>query len=583
MCPKTSGISRTPGNKQIAPHILERILSEVVPHIARIDLVGDGEIFLNKGALEKVLFAADRCNVLVNASTNGILMDETTAEQIVVGGLHDLNISMDASTETTFRHVRKADWNLLLQNIRSLNEIKKRHHSLTPHLHFSMVGMKNNIQEFPDLIQLADTLRVESVTLQAMGEFERVKNESVHLRDKTLGRTLLEKARQQGARLNIAVNLWPEDQFTERDRTSAGDAPSRQLKDCQFPWDVPYFATDGSVRPCCAMPPMGNLADNSFSEIWFGPAYQDLRKMMLTEKPHQECVICPGRGWYAPTLTTDHIQPGKQDRQFGHGWYELEENPQGHFRWARESASLFMQMNNPDLLEITLESGFDPGTTQAVTVTVNRLIEFNLGFTFGEKKTVYLPLEPTQKKLHQIQISGNPWRPVETVPGERDPRKLTIKFYGARLIAAKHPVKFQGQINLRNFEIPETGRQDDTILPISLFWECLKLPDELIRVFCHAFKDVGNMTKISLPFQELTRRAGKGKQAFQIDADLLLESGVQGISRQDLEIPIPENCGPGKYQLLVGLYSQSGKRLPVMDSAYPTYRQGVLLGKLVLM
>ncbi|MBN2055153.1 radical SAM protein, partial [bacterium] len=329
MCPKSAGEPRTTPDRTMDRDVFEAILRDIVPRVCRVDVVGDGEVFLAADLLEELLIGCRRLGVLVNICTNGVLMGERTARMLVEHGLADMNISLDAVRPETFEKIRGASLQRILKNIAFLNGLKDDAGTTSPRLHLSMVGMLMNIDEFPDLVRLAGDIRASSVTLQAMGEFETVRHQSVFMREPALGRKRYLEGKAIGDALGIVVGLWPESQFDEA--AQDGDRPRQPTmsgiilrKDCEFPWDVPYFTTTGDVLPCCAMTPMGNLKQESFDAIWDGARYRDLRRAIRSTDPPSACVTCPGRGWYMPTIPAGRIQLGSDDRQLGLGWYKPE-------------------------------------------------------------------------------------------------------------------------------------------------------------------------------------------------------------------------------------------------------------------
>jgi radical SAM protein with 4Fe4S-binding SPASM domain len=70
-------------------------------------------------------------------------------------------------------------------------------------------------------------------------------------------------------------------------------------KPCYFPWFSTWLGADGWIRPCPIMPwtldegRMGNLSEQSFSEIWNGPKYRELRAALARgERPTRSCKTC---------------------------------------------------------------------------------------------------------------------------------------------------------------------------------------------------------------------------------------------------------------------------------------------------
>jgi len=66
---------------------------------------------------------------------------------------------------------------------------------------------------------------------------------------------------------------------------------------CYLPWEFVIVDSQGNVAPCgwwYRQPPMGNLYEQSFEEIWWGDAYALLRKELRGHLPlRQVCACCP--------------------------------------------------------------------------------------------------------------------------------------------------------------------------------------------------------------------------------------------------------------------------------------------------
>ena len=62
------------------------------------------------------------------------------------------------------------------------------------------------------------------------------------------------------------------------------------LRDCRAPWEWSVITTNGDVLPCCfGAPPVGNLNDTSFEEIWNGGEMQALRQALSENRMPRAC------------------------------------------------------------------------------------------------------------------------------------------------------------------------------------------------------------------------------------------------------------------------------------------------------
>jgi MoaA/NifB/PqqE/SkfB family radical SAM enzyme len=135
-----------------------------------------------------------------------------------------------------------------------------------------------------------------------MGEYERVKGKSVALHHRELGRRWLHAAEEAAHHLGVAIELFPPGHLSDESPASEEHPPTSRAwdrtKDCFFPWDRAVITASGDLLPCCAAPePLGNLRTDSFLEIWYGPAYGELRRALLSGDLLPMCRTCTGQGW----------------------------------------------------------------------------------------------------------------------------------------------------------------------------------------------------------------------------------------------------------------------------------------------
>jgi radical SAM protein with 4Fe4S-binding SPASM domain len=74
---------------------------------------------------------------------------------------------------------------------------------------------------------------------------------------------------------------------------------------CRRPWTVMYFTANGRALPCCIAPfsqrgyehyTLGDATQQTLQEIWNGPAYQEFRAALLSDRPPAACANC-GLRW----------------------------------------------------------------------------------------------------------------------------------------------------------------------------------------------------------------------------------------------------------------------------------------------
>ncbi len=308
MCPKTNGSVNTTENRVMKWETFER-LTPILPYIESLDLTGVwGEAFLHPELYIRMLKAIKALGSDVYTISNGTLLTDDLARQLVEADLNKLTISLDAATPETYAKIRPpGKFEDILAGLRSLNAWKKKLKSAQPRLDLAFVGMRTNIHEFPAAVRLASELGAYQICLQAMGEYPGLENESVAAHDKALGRRVYEEGLAVARELGVKIVLQPEDQFEEdrRERNVVEDTTGRR-KQCQDLWNKALVSATGDILPCCASPvSMGSLKDASFEAIWRGKTFNALRRQFLSGKIPEMCKQCTGTAWVKTSVGRD--------------------------------------------------------------------------------------------------------------------------------------------------------------------------------------------------------------------------------------------------------------------------------------
>ena len=308
MCPKTHHAVNTRENQVMSRDIFERLIP-LLPHIESLDLNGVwGEAFLHPDLYVDMLRIIKSQGTDVYTMSNGTLLSDSLARQLVELDLNKLVVSIDAATPETYARIRPPGrFEDVVGGLRSLKVWKAKHGRTQPRVELAFVGMLANIKEFPDVVRSASDLGVAQVALQAMGEYPDLENESVAAHHKPLGRQIYEEGRRIGEELGVRVVLLPEDQFEEdRRERNVLEESGRHRKQCYDLWNRALIAANGDVLPCCASPvAMGNLRESSFARIWRGPAFNALRSQFLGAAPPAMCRQCTGMAWVLKSRRRD--------------------------------------------------------------------------------------------------------------------------------------------------------------------------------------------------------------------------------------------------------------------------------------
>jgi radical SAM protein with 4Fe4S-binding SPASM domain len=277
-----------------------RELVDGLPDLQRLTLQGLGEPLLSPHLEQMVAYAAER-DVSVGFNSNGTLLSGPVAARLVDSGLGWLHISLDGATGETYEDVRHStayeprpgQFGRVVANLRRL--VEARGERALPVVKIVFVAMRRNIAELPDLVRLGADIGVDEVWVQNLshdfsdtdpaGQYAEMR---AYARDESVahdprGEGLFEEARALGEQLGVRVRLPRHEE--------------QPTQNCTWPWDGAYVTHRGEVQPCCMVmgsdrATLGHLGDQSFEEIWDGPAYQEFRHRLDSADPPDVCRGC---------------------------------------------------------------------------------------------------------------------------------------------------------------------------------------------------------------------------------------------------------------------------------------------------
>lgn len=301
---------------ELDPEVLRARLRKHVPMRQVMFSGGGAELFVHKRWPELVEAARDSAREIA-VITNGTAITEKVRERIVDLQIEVIRVSLHGATaKTAMEIMRGSRFEGVKENLRELVRLRDERGMRYPRLHLSFVGMKKNIDEFPDFVELATELGADSVTLSSLMErmaagMEHTRGQSlVHdpqrLRD--IWRAAAAVARKRGVSLLVnepyrnlvegvvdGVVVGDDDYFDDEPHSAVAEG---ETKLCMFPFEKPFVGLNGSVGLCCSTTgrdvEMGNADISSLREVWHGESYTALRRSLLTgENLPGFCAQCP--------------------------------------------------------------------------------------------------------------------------------------------------------------------------------------------------------------------------------------------------------------------------------------------------
>jgi MoaA/NifB/PqqE/SkfB family radical SAM enzyme len=228
--------------------------------------------------------------VKVELITNGTILNEKKAQQLIDAGLDMLWVSFDGATPESYADVRMgAELPMVLENLKRLFKMRKGGHFPKPEIGVAFVAMKRNIQDLPKIIKMGHTFgaRYYSVSnvqptvqeLQQEGLYSRTMRNIAYLPSPVLPKLSLPK---------IDFNEETQDALTEAFK----------------------IAWNGDVSPCWPLMHthmsylhnkpriskkhvIGNVAENKLSDLWLSPDYISYRER-LHNFIFAPCTFCGG-------------------------------------------------------------------------------------------------------------------------------------------------------------------------------------------------------------------------------------------------------------------------------------------------
>jgi MoaA/NifB/PqqE/SkfB family radical SAM enzyme len=259
---------------------------------------------------------AKRAGAVVELITNGILLDETTAQQLINAGLDRVWVSLDGATPESYADVRLgAALPQVIDNLRRLKELRGWVSVDGPKLGIAFVAMKRNIADLPELVRLGKSLGADLFSItNVLPHTSELRDEALYLHSlyecdqlPTEWKPLIALPRLDGNPLTgesltkLLKGHYLLSIAREELRLGADTCPFVEKASLSVRWD-------GAVSPCLALLhdfrsylddtmrasrafSVGSLKERSLVDLWEDPRYRDLRERLL-EFYFSPCVSC---------------------------------------------------------------------------------------------------------------------------------------------------------------------------------------------------------------------------------------------------------------------------------------------------
>lgn len=243
--------------------LFEKIINELHRDLIYLSLYFQGEPLMCKDFFNMVRYAKKK-KIFVETSTNGNLIDNEIANEIVSSGIDSIIISVDGTTEEIYQIYR--DGGSLLKvtdGINFINHWKKEFKSSTPFITIQFLVTAHNEHQIEEIKSFSKKWKAEKLAFKSL----------------------------QIINSDNAATLLPTIPRYSRYKTCADKKlmlKNQKGNHCFRMWKGSVITWDGNVIPCCydknAEHSFGNINETYFRNIWKSAGYNSLRKTVLKNK-----------------------------------------------------------------------------------------------------------------------------------------------------------------------------------------------------------------------------------------------------------------------------------------------------------
>ncbi|MEE8423542.1 MAG: radical SAM/SPASM domain-containing protein [Thermodesulfobacteriota bacterium] len=268
--------------------------------VERVVLEGWGESLLHKNIIEIIrLVKAEGSEV--GFVTSGKGLNKEYISELINAGVDFIGFSLSGGSSKTHNSIRvNSDFQNLLKDIKTFNEIKAGKKLKKPALHIVYLMLKDNIFEIPAMIGLAKGIGIENIILINLIHISNEWQEKQHvftcLKKSGDYEEILKEAETKAEELKINLtrhSLSP---------TEVSVCEENPLKNI-------YVSVDGDVSPCVYLNPpasspflrifcgnrhsigkvtFGNIFKEPFHAIWSNERYVQFRRRFTLRKRRSE-------------------------------------------------------------------------------------------------------------------------------------------------------------------------------------------------------------------------------------------------------------------------------------------------------
>ena len=291
-CPLRCRMCCREGHHHVARKDMElENFKKILPYLAEVEtavLEGWGESLLHP-RLTEIIRLVKGAGAQVGFVTSGMTLKESYILDLIRAGTDFIGFSFAGARPETHDSIRVNSHLVdLMNHIRKFQEFKIQQNSATPRLHIVYLLLRNNIDEVPELINIAKDLDINRIFLIHMALISNAWQEEQRIfgrKETEEFEKILTESAEMARDLKISLRRPP---LLPQEVAICSEDPLRNL----------YISVNGNVSPCVYLrPPLpspfrrifhgadiptdkvgfGNIFQQPFREIWEDQRYQDFR------------------------------------------------------------------------------------------------------------------------------------------------------------------------------------------------------------------------------------------------------------------------------------------------------------------
>jgi MoaA/NifB/PqqE/SkfB family radical SAM enzyme/pimeloyl-ACP methyl ester carboxylesterase len=289
------------GNRHMPLALFQNILA-ILPNLYQIVLVGLGEPLMHPQLTDFIRYAKS-LNKQVGLVTNAMRLTPEVSRQLLETRLDSIAFSLDGVDLNLASLVRAGtDFDLVIRNIREFVKLAQKENVPLSKAVFSAVS-RDTVAHLDDLVDCVASLGVDVLMLTDINFKENLGHTLWRNQNEELEATVKKAVSQAFAQKLPVLSVHGLEEFGLAQRyhdflmIPPGQLYQRSATHtwCLSPWQTVPIDVAGNITLCDCQPTfmVGNLFQDSFTDIWNGEVMQNYRAAMLSSQPPEACRICP--------------------------------------------------------------------------------------------------------------------------------------------------------------------------------------------------------------------------------------------------------------------------------------------------